>query len=225
MKWNGLPVIIFGSGGISKEVYYLLKDINSSVHQQVYDFLGFVDTDQSMVGTEIIDGYKIVSSDEYISELASSYPVIGMIIPIGNPNIKQLIFEKVKNISNVVFPNIIHPTVNYDHMNIEMGFGNIFTAGVKLTCDIKFGSFNLLNLNSTVGHDTEIGSYNVINPLVAVSGSVLLKDNCLVGTGAQILQGVTIHSRATVGAGAVVVKNVESNTTVIGIPAKPILKV
>lgn len=222
MAWKGLPLVIFGSGGISKEVYRLVKDINKISNNQVFDFLGFIGTIQSEVGNEIIDGYKIVSSDEEIIEYSSNFPIIGMSIPIGNPIVKSLIYDKVKNISNAVFPNIIHPSIYFDKENIEIGEGNIITAGVNITCGIKIGDFNLINLNSTVGHDTEIGNFNVINPLVAISGNVHLKDCCLIGTGAQILQGLKVGNFSTVGAGAVVVKDVEPNATVVGIPAKPI---
>lgn len=222
MLWTGLPLVIFGSGGISKEVYKIVKDINKVNNQQIFDFVGFVESDKDEMDKEIIDGFKIVSSDESIFEFSLKYPVIGIIIPIGNPKVKNLIYNKVKTISNAVFPNIIHPRISFNKENIEIGKGNIITEGVSLTCDIKIGDFNLINLNSTVGHDTEIGNFNVINPLVAISGSVFVGNCCLVGTGAQILQGLEVSSYSTIGAGAVVVKNIGYGTTVVGIPAKPI---
>jgi serine acetyltransferase len=43
----------------------------------------------------------------------------------------------------------------------------------------------------------------------------------LVGTGAQILQYLQVGSHTIVGAGAVVTKNVESDATVVGVPARP----
>ena len=222
MIWKGLPLVIFGSGGISKEVYSLIKDINRVNNQQIFDFIGFIESNQSGVGKEMIDDFTIVSSDEGIFEFASNYSIIGMVIPIGNPKIKKLIYDKVKNIPTAVFPNIIHPSIYFNKEKIDIGKGNIITAGVNLTCDIKIGDFNLINLNSTVGHDTEINNFNVINPLVAISGNVHLNDCCLLGTGAQVLQGLNINSYSTVGAGAVVVKDVESDTIVVGIPAEPI---
>lgn len=221
MVWKGLPLAIFGSGGISKEVYCLIKEI-TNINNKIFDFIGFIGERESEVGNEIIDGYKIVSCDDEIIEFTSKYKLIGLVIPIGNPKIKSSIYDKVSNISNVVFPNIIHPNICLDKNNVEVGKGNIITAGVNLTCDIKIGDFNLINLNCTIGHDTKIGNFNVINPLVAISGNVCIEHCCLIGTGSQILQGLNISKNSTVGAGAVVTKNVEPNTTVIGIPAKPI---
>lgn len=223
MLWNGLPLLVFGSGGISKEVYNLIKYINRSSNQKIFNFIGFVGANKDEIGNEIIDSYKVVSSDESIIDFVSDYALIGIVIPIGNPKIKANIYYKVRSIKNAVFPNIIHPNIILNEENVKMGIGNIITAGVNLTCDIEIGNFNLINLNSTIGHDTEIGDFNVINPLVAVSGNVNIKNECLVGTGAQILQGLKISNCSTIGAGAVVVKDIlESNTTVVGIPAKPI---
>ncbi len=222
MKWNGLPLLIFGSGGISKETYNLIKQINIHQSQQIYDFLGFVEDDASKIGKEIIDGFKVVTCDDKIREYSDSFPVIGIVIPIGNPKIKSIIYNKIKYTENAVYPNIIHPNVKFDVNNVELGVGNIITSGVNLTCNIKIGNFNLINLNSTIGHDTEIKDFNVINPLVAVSGNVIINNNCLIGTGAKILQQIKIGNNAIVGSGAVVVKDVEENSTVVGVPAKRI---
>ncbi|NLN47913.1 MAG: acetyltransferase [Clostridiales bacterium] len=212
---------MFWGGGISKEIYMLVEDINRAGNQQVFDFIGFIGSKKSDVSTEIINGKKVVSYDDDILKFAAGYPIIGMIIPIGNPKIKAEIFDRVQSIPNVVFPNIIHPTTSFDKGSIKMGVGNIITAGAKLTCNINIGDFNLINLNSTIGHDVVLGNFNVVNPLVAISGNVEVKDFCLIGTGAKILQGLSIGNHSIVGAGAVVVKDVEAGTTVVGVPAKP----
>jgi len=49
-----------------------------------------------------------------------------------------------------------------------------------------------------------------------------LLDNVIVGSGAQILGPITVGRCARVGANAVVTKEVEANTTVVGIPARAV---
>lgn len=49
-----------------------------------------------------------------------------------------------------------------------------------------------------------------------------IEDNVVIGAGATILGNVIIGKNSKIGAGAVVLKDVEENTTVIGIPAHPI---
>ena len=47
-----------------------------------------------------------------------------------------------------------------------------------------------------------------------------LKDNVVVGSGAQILGPVTVGKNAKIGANAVVTKDVPDNAVMVGIPAK-----
>ena len=47
-----------------------------------------------------------------------------------------------------------------------------------------------------------------------------LKDNVVVGSGAQILGPITVEDNAKVGANAVVVKDVSKNAIMVGIPAR-----
>jgi len=53
-------------------------------------------------------------------------------------------------------------------------------------------------------------------------GHIMIGDHVWIGGGAIILSGITIGEHVIVGAGAVVTKNVPSNTTVVGVPARPI---
>ena len=55
----------------------------------------------------------------------------------------------------------------------------------------------------------------------SVSGRVVIGDFSSVGTNATILPNIVIGKNVYIGAGAVVTKNVEDNTVVAGIPAKP----
>ncbi len=51
-----------------------------------------------------------------------------------------------------------------------------------------------------------------------------LEDGVVVGCGASVLGNVTIGQHSQVGAGSVVVKNVPTNSTVVGIPGKIIIQ-
>ena len=52
--------------------------------------------------------------------------------------------------------------------------------------------------------------------------SPILSDNIFFGAGAKAFGDVTIGSNVKIGANAVVVKEIPSNTTALGIPAKTI---
>jgi len=53
---------------------------------------------------------------------------------------------------------------------------------------------------------------------------VIIEDNVLIGAGAIILPGVTIGKGSVVAAGAVVIKSVDENSIIGGIPAKYLTK-
>lgn len=54
------------------------------------------------------------------------------------------------------------------------------------------------------------------------SGAAIIGDDVMIGAGAKIIGRVTIGDRAKIGANAVVVDDVAADTTVVGIPARPV---
>lgn len=97
--------------------------------------------------------------------------------------------------------------------------------------DAEFGpGFVLMHPNGVVINSRVRGDAGVVLESGVVIGSekgatpVLGKD-VFVGAGAKIIGAVVVGDRAKIGANAVVVKNVSADSTVVGIPARPITKV
>lgn len=220
VKWNGLPIVIFGTSGISKEVKTIVDEINELNYVNQFDFIGFISEKEDEVGNKI-GKELIVTCDSQLEKFFLNYNEIGLIIPIGTPSIKKTIFEKVKRYSNVVFPNIISPSAKImDSKTVDLGIGNIIASGSVLTTEIRIGNFNLINLNCTIGHEVSIGDYCVINPLSSISGDVTINSEVLCGANSVIKQGITIGRNCIIGLGAFVVKDVDDNSTMICSPAK-----
>ena len=72
-----------------------------------------------------------------------------------------------------------------------------------------------------IGHD---GSVNMINRAFGTKldrvGKIDIGNNVFIGRGATILPGVTIGDNVIIGAAAVVAKDVESDSVVVGSPAR-----
>ena len=147
-------------------------------------------------------------------------------IGIGDNSVRAKIASQFEG--KIDFVNLIHPSATFGYMQrekLESQRGNIICAGVRLTNNIHIGDFNIINLNSTIGHDAIIDDYVNISPGVSISGNVHLGSGSLVGTGASIIQGtyeekLQIGSNTIVGAGSLVVKSCLSNSVYFGVPVK-----
>ncbi len=223
MRDSSLPILIFGTAGASKEAYYCVKDINKAKSANLFNVIGFVAKEDSDIGVVICDSIKAVTTDSKIKEYINEFEQLGLIIPLGDTELKRKIYDSMQEYhTRLVFPNIIHPSVIVDEESLNMGVGNIIMAGNVLACDLDLGDFNLINRCCTTGHDVKIGSYNTINPMSVVSGNVEIGNCCLIGAGSILLQGLMVPDYVIIGAGAVLTRNAKKGETLVGIPAKNI---
>ena len=110
----------------------------------------------------------------------------------------------------------IHPKANIGkNLFIDHGMG------------VVIGETSEIGDNVTIYHMATLGG---ISPSVNsneqrnIKRHPTLKDNVVVGSGAQILGPVTVGKNAKIGANAVVTKDVPENAVMVGIPAKNVSK-
>jgi len=207
-------IAIIGAGGFGREVKTLIDELNKVEKQ--YEFVGFFD--DGFPKGEIFNGSPVLGGVAEINQIQEKFAIV---IAIGDPKTKAKIHQLISN-DLIEYPNVIHPKAIISDDYVEIGIGNIITAGCIITCNIKIEDFVILNLMCTVGHDTTIKSYASFMPSVNISGEVVIHEKVYVGTGAKIINQLEIGQNTVVGAGAVVSKSLPSNCTAVGIPAKPI---
>lgn len=119
--------------------------------------------------------------------------------------------EKFPHVGGVEIQNDVEIGANVciDRGTIE---NTVLGAGTKID--------NLVH----IAHNVKIGLNCLIVAQSLIAGSCVLENNVHVAMCAVIRDGVRVGKNAIIGMGAVVTKNVLENTTVIGIPARPIKK-
>ena len=208
-------IAIFGAGGFGREVQMLIEDINK--REMVWNIIGFFD-DGHRKG-EIINNIPILGG---IEELNAWKENLSVAVAIGNPQTKEKIIQNITNVL-IDFPTLIHPSaIMGNNEYLKIGRGCIICAGCIITTNIEIKDFVILNLACTVGHDTIIGNYASFMPTCNISGEVNIGECVYCGTGAKIINQIDVDKHSVIGAGAVVVRNVEANTVVAGVPAKVI---
>lgn len=107
---------------------------------------------------------------------------------------------------------------------VLLGDGACLSPFVTLTSNIRIGRCFHANLYSYVEHDCVIGDFVTFAPGAKVNGNVTIGDHAYIGSGAVLRQGITIGKGAVVGMGAVVTRDVPAGVTVVGNPAKPLIR-
>ena len=159
--------------------------------------------------------------EEYVGWITRNLPSMeGMLIRYG---LYKLLFKKIESFA------LIYPGVYFTHTyGIEIG--NRFSVNSGAILDgrggIKIGNGVMIGPHTAIyssGHNFA----QLDRPMTSldhIMAPVVISDDVWIGAHVCIPGGITIGRGAIVAAGAVVVKNVEANTIVAGVPANTIRK-
>ena len=109
-----------------------------------------------------------------------------------------------------------------------------FLTGIEIHPGAKIGKRLFIDhgMGIVIGETAEIGDDCTIYHGVTLGGTGkdILKrhptigNNVMVGAGAKLLGPINVGNNVKIGAGAVVLKDIENNVTVVGVPASRIIK-
>ena len=209
-------IVIFGAGGLGREVACLIKRINAL--RPEWNLVGFYD-----------DGVEVGTQNEYgtvlgnVQDLANCDNEMSVAIAIGSPKTVKKIYEILSVNEKLLFPNLISPDFNIsDPDNYSMGYGNIIQRNCTISCNVQIGNFNIFNTGIGLGHDAKLGDYNSFMPAVKISGEVTIGECNFFGVGSIVLQRLKIGNRITLGAGSVLMRRAKDDSLYMGNPAKKI---
>ncbi|MDP1776972.1 MAG: acetyltransferase, partial [Moraxellaceae bacterium] len=173
---------------------------------------------------EPLNGHCVYSYAEFLAIPASKRHVV---IAIANSVVRESIAERLEQ--DVVTPWTVAATNVVVMDDVQIGEGAALSPFVTLTSNIRIGRHFHANLYSYVEHDCIIGDFVTFAPGVKCNGNVVIEDYAYIGAGAVIKQGrpgapLVIGRGAVIGMGAVVTKSVPQNVTVVGNPARVLVK-
>lgn len=179
------------------------------------DLLGFLDNDPEKRGKEFF-GFPIFGGHETLDE--PRFRGVGVLNAITRD--ARVRHETTRQIlqHGAHLVSLIHPSV--DVGRVRLGSGLYLQEGVVVQAGCVLEDNVSIHIGTVVGHETRIGHSSFIAHGGAISGCCDIGSRVFVGVGANILPRVRIGDGAVVGGGAVVLKDVESNTVVVGNPAK-----
>ena len=144
------------------------------------------------------------------------------------PGAKAVFFHRIANFFAIAKFNLIARIISQ--------FSR-FLTGIEIHPNAKIGKNLFIDhgMGVVIGETSEIGDNVTIYHMVTLGGispsidsdnqrdvkrHPTLKDNVVVGSGAQVLGPVVVGKNAKIGANAVVTKDVPENAVMVGIPAK-----
>lgn len=208
---------IVGAGGFGREVMPIARKVRPVGCEVVF----VVERESPMPD---VNGHRVMLMDQFV---ALNGVVKGFNIAIGDSMTRLRIAERLSNVG-VTPIAMVDPTVWQGDAN-EIGEGAILCPFVTITSNARIGRFFHANLYSYVAHDCVIGDFVTFAPGVKCNGNVSIEDHAYIGAGAILKQGIPgkplrIGARAVIGMGAVVTRDVPPGTTVIGNPARVMVR-
>lgn len=191
---------IFGASGHGKVVLDILKQNNVNV-------TAFIDDNESLSS---FCNYPVQQSKE----------VDKLVIAIGDNRVRS---EISASLSSDISAPLFHPrSIIADFSDI--GLGTVVMAGCVVNLDVSVGKHVILNSNATIEHDCLIEDFVHISPGATLCGGVTIGEGTHIGANAVVLPGIKIGKWCRIGAGAVVTKNVEDGLTLVGNPARLLIR-
>lgn len=199
--------------------------------------IGYSGHSYVVVDAAIQSGLRVIGYSEEFPKEANPFDLVylgneksadfdwlsySFILGIGDNRIRARVAESVLS-NGARLINVVHPTA-WVSSTVDLGKGVFIGANVSVNALASVGDQSLLNTGCILEHECILGSAVHLGPGSVLAGNVKVGDYTFVGANAVVRQGVTIGRNAIIGAGAVVVGDVMDGETVVGNPARKLMK-
>jgi sugar O-acyltransferase (sialic acid O-acetyltransferase NeuD family) len=184
-----------------------------------YSVAGFYDDDLSKAGKSVLGKPVLGKLDlkKDICEKANYAVAIGDVaVHLSKSR------EIIKN--GGIMPGLIHPKAEISKY-AHIGKACIIHALTYIWTEATIGDFSVISPNVVIAHHTTVGEGSFISTGCSIGAGIDIAERVLIGIGSTVMTGVRRIGRNTIiGAGSVVIKDIEDESVVAGVPAKLIRK-
>ncbi len=118
---------------------------------------------------------------------------------------------------------LIHPAATVSR-HATVGAGSVVFAGAVVNAGARIGQACVLNTGCGIDHDDQLADGVHVSPGAHLGGGVSVGEASWIGLGASVREGTIIGPDVVVGAGTVVVRNLPDCVTVVGNPARELMR-
>lgn len=202
-------IVIVGAGGFGRELYYMIKEINSI--KPTWNIKGFIAGDHHE-----LDGVDCACPIVGIIEewMPQENEVFAM--GISSPSTKERLAKYLKN-KGANFVTIVSPHARINE-TVKMGEGCVVSPSSSIGDGTVLGNFVHIE-GSMIGQDVRIGDFTTSTGFVNIPNTSIGK-RVFIGSHSVVL--AKVEDDAKICAGSIVFRKVRAQTTVAGNPAKRI---
>jgi acetyltransferase EpsM len=198
-------IIILGAGGHGKSAV-------SMALMSAVPVTAILDDDPCRWGMDVL-GIPVLGPLSQFNQ----YPNHPAVITIGNNETRR---KTAEAFPGATWSHIICKTA-YIAFSSSIKEGTVIFPLTVIGAEVQVGAHVIINAHVTVGHETIVEDYAQIAVGVQIAGGAVIEEGAMIGAGSIVGPKVRIGRNAIVGAGAVVIRDVETESRVFGIPAKP----
>jgi acetyltransferase EpsM len=202
-----VTIKIVGAGALAREVHAALTAMGHIVEC----FL----VEPAFASAPIFQIPVHTNLQEAISDTKSQF-----VLAIGENAAR---FRIAATLGSASFLSVRHPAAVIGP-RVLLRAGAMILGSGSMTTDIEIGTHALINPGCNLSHDCRIGAFASLGPGTSLAGGVSIEEGANLGVGVVVAPGCVVGAWSTVGAGAVVIRSVEPGTTVVGNPARPIVR-
>ena len=205
--------IIIGAGTYG-EVYL------AYLQEAGVEIVGFLDDDPKLVGTNV-KGVPVLGGVSMMKTIRQTHGVEAVYCPLGNNKLRVKFLSMAKE-CELQTPNYINPSVNISP-NVTIGEGVYILLGTCIMPHTIIKNYVMISMNVSLAHHNVLEEGVFLSTGCNFGASIHAHKYAYCGISSTIMTGLhELGEDCLIGAGAVVIRDVEPNAVMAGVPAKVI---